>query len=828
MTVSELSGGVPAGLSDIEVVTARGGTPVNGFVWEENKPYQYVEAALTIKFRTENGSVADETIEYEGIGMRRKGFFGSTMARGYHKPSLKLKLNEFADNSPTDGMNRFTLNNSAQDPSYMRVCMTFDLFNRAGVVAPRCSYVDVTVNDEHMGLYVSIDSPKEEWLEFAYGAGGGNVYEGQAHPDFQPGALIGWQKKTNEGEPNSDIEAIANAVALKDVDTIGQIVDLDNFITFWATETVLAMWDGYTMQKNNFWLYADPRDGDRIKFIPWSPDASWGQMADGNRLLQIVPESEAASTEGVLAVMLYSIPEYRDRYTTEIARVRDLLESGGYLAKIENAEQIIRPFLLDFDDLPFEPDIAYMKTRVQLRAAEVTAALAGRCAKDYDGTWQEYNRWQADWGACDGLAEAACAEDGDCVWKTGPGEGKWPLRSACKRDANVEGGTCDCSEAEAGEVCAPTLGDMGAWMRIKTYETYETMCEAECALWPFVGTVNGQDIANDLWFSDEDFTQGACPAERESPGRMPQACQANCDRRQPCEDAEAFEGVQLCGASELGSFQMAMFAGMNEPECAPMTQAFMSGLGYWDLGDEGQCACLARIMQISGPQAWASLDCMLVSELEGESCEDVRRTVESKPDRPMRLSEFATECYERAGFEVEESEPEQCPSGVPVCSGADASSFTMEFGMFMMMGGGAEVCASFGEIVGGVMNGLPVESVEAQFTPQNICPCYAAFPAEDLLPCNSASCEEQALTESVEWSRGKTYEELIVYCRAFEACTGGACAEEAEADAAAVQAVRIANAASTDETADSDPASRSLVPSQAVGFSWHSTAIPAV
>ena len=46
-------------------------------------------------------------------------------------------------------------------------------------------------------------------------------------------------------------------------------LNINRFVTFWALEMILGHNDGYTCNNNNFYIYLDPDDNERITFIPW-------------------------------------------------------------------------------------------------------------------------------------------------------------------------------------------------------------------------------------------------------------------------------------------------------------------------------------------------------------------------------------------------------------------------------------------------------------------------------------------------------------------------------------------------------------------------------
>lgn len=50
------------------------------------------------------------------------------------------------------------------------------------------------------------------------------------------------------------------------VNVLPQLVDVDEFIRFWAVETLLGAWDSATGNANNFHIYRDPETACSILF----------------------------------------------------------------------------------------------------------------------------------------------------------------------------------------------------------------------------------------------------------------------------------------------------------------------------------------------------------------------------------------------------------------------------------------------------------------------------------------------------------------------------------------------------------------------------------
>ena len=88
------------------------------------KPYTYFRGDIRI-----NGVVIED------VGIRKKGFIGS---QDEVRPALKIKFDEYVDQRPIDGIDRLTLNNNKQDRALVSQFLTYKLFRKAGLAAPRC------------------------------------------------------------------------------------------------------------------------------------------------------------------------------------------------------------------------------------------------------------------------------------------------------------------------------------------------------------------------------------------------------------------------------------------------------------------------------------------------------------------------------------------------------------------------------------------------------------------------------------------------------------------------------------------------------------------
>ena len=289
-------------------------------------PFTYFEAAVTV-----------EGERFEQVGVRKKGLLGSLSET---KPSLKLDFAEFVTDREILGLKKLTLNNSVSDPSYLRQCLTYDLFADAGIAAPRCNFAHVSVNGNDLGLYVHLESVGHDFLERAFGDDGGNLYEGTLS-DFRPQWVGTFERKTNEADPNrSDLDDMVRALQAPDDELLAALeprIDVDRFLTYWAMEMLTAHHDGYASNTNNFFVYVRPKSG-KMEFFPWGVDAT---MVPGN---PFGGAFASVSATAILPRRLYQMDETRGRYLDRLGELLDTVwDEDAILDEIDALEELVAP-----------------------------------------------------------------------------------------------------------------------------------------------------------------------------------------------------------------------------------------------------------------------------------------------------------------------------------------------------------------------------------------------------------------------------------------------------------------------------------------------------
>lgn len=252
------------------------------------KEEQYYKADMTF-----NGALITE------VGFRTKGQ-GSlntvsalpASSPSAHRHGFKIDVKEYKDQKFM-GMKKLVLNNSFSDPSMMRDVMAYKLMRDAGVPAPETSFVDLWVNDEHLGLYQLIEAIDTEFLEKNFiddkeNDFKGDLYKGELFTtlnwvDDQPRSYASLELKTNEetlGTPEESVNLIRFLDSINHTNTLNY-VDTDIMVRYLAASVLNGNMDSHIgPTANNFYLYHHVST-DTFTLLPWDYNLAYGMWGDG-------------------------------------------------------------------------------------------------------------------------------------------------------------------------------------------------------------------------------------------------------------------------------------------------------------------------------------------------------------------------------------------------------------------------------------------------------------------------------------------------------------------------------------------------------------------
>jgi len=232
-------------------------------------------------------SWVNETLDSVGFRLR-----GNT-SRYSAKKSFKVSFNTFVQGREFYGIDKLNLNGEHNDPSIIRSKLCFDHFQTIGMTASRANHVEVYINDQYYGLYISVEHIDDEFLKKNFSDDSGNlwkclypadlVYIG-SDPELYKNLMSGntpvYELKTNEDEGDFSklahlIDIINNTPDNELADSIESVIDIREVLEYFAMNILFGSWDDYWSLSNNYYLYHEPAK-DLFHLIPYDYDNTYG------------------------------------------------------------------------------------------------------------------------------------------------------------------------------------------------------------------------------------------------------------------------------------------------------------------------------------------------------------------------------------------------------------------------------------------------------------------------------------------------------------------------------------------------------------------------
>lgn len=135
------------------------------------------------------------------VAVRTKGFSSlqGVIWQDSRRFSLKVDFNFFNAARSFRGLKKLNLNNGYSDPSLMRDILGYELCEYLGLPTPRASFVDLWLNDTHMGLYTQVEHIDRVFLGQNFSCDDGHLYK----PSI-PAGFLNWTEADLEEQLASE------------------------------------------------------------------------------------------------------------------------------------------------------------------------------------------------------------------------------------------------------------------------------------------------------------------------------------------------------------------------------------------------------------------------------------------------------------------------------------------------------------------------------------------------------------------------------------------------------------------------------------------------
>jgi len=346
------------------------------------------------------------TVEFDGnewtnVGIRFKGnsSLRSSWTSGDMKLPLKLDFDEFEDDYPEIDNQRFygfkqlSLSSNYRDTSFLRESVAYEVFDEMGVPTPETAFYEVYVDygdgPVYFGLYTLIEVVDDTVIETDFDDDSGNVYKPEGiGSSFAAGSFneTDFDKETNGDEADySDILALYDVLhsdqRLSDPaawrTNLEAVFDVDTFLRWLATNTVIQNWDTYGVAYHNYYLYTDPTTG-QITWIPWDNNESLKSTGGRGAILSL--GLNEVGNNWPLISYLVADDVYHAQYVDYVAQVAEnAFNPDSMEATYQALSDLIRPYAVrEVNASAFDAAIAELITHADSRYAAVQSFLASQ------------------------------------------------------------------------------------------------------------------------------------------------------------------------------------------------------------------------------------------------------------------------------------------------------------------------------------------------------------------------------------------------------------------------------------------------------------------
>ncbi len=234
---------------------------------------------------TEEYFPADITINderYYDVGIRIKGNNSRRLTESYGLKRFSFKI-EFDHYLPQyyHGLDKFSLDASFQDNSYLKTMLALDMMRFMQVATPLCSFSTLSFNGEYFGLYLAVEEPEESFAKRNFGDAYGKLYKPdyKSLNDVNADVALLYTDDRFESYDNifrkskfkiGDADRIRLIIALKNLNSgsdPGFSVNIDSLMRYFPVQVFVLNLDGY-LGKNahNYFLY---EENGILSMLPW-------------------------------------------------------------------------------------------------------------------------------------------------------------------------------------------------------------------------------------------------------------------------------------------------------------------------------------------------------------------------------------------------------------------------------------------------------------------------------------------------------------------------------------------------------------------------------
>ena len=291
-------------------------------------------------------------INYDSVAVRYKGnsTFYIPWSVGNIKLPFNIDINQYNGNQNVLGYQKIKLANALFDPSMRKEITGFSVY-REYLPSPQSNFINLSVNDESIGLYVNTESINLDFMEKHFNENDGVFFKCESQDLFgvDAGSLVSsldyrgvdsvdyyesYELKSDYGWA----ELIQMIYTLNnDIENIEKYLNVDRVLWYMAVNTAILNADTYNLVNiRNYYMYQT--NNGQFQIIPWDVSESfigalfwwWG---DPQNLYEASPYYgyDPYVEDRPLIYNLLSVERYKENYDAHLRTIIDQILNTNFI-----------------------------------------------------------------------------------------------------------------------------------------------------------------------------------------------------------------------------------------------------------------------------------------------------------------------------------------------------------------------------------------------------------------------------------------------------------------------------------------------------------------
>ena len=320
------------------------------------------------------------------VGMRLKG--NSTYRDLSGKPSFKINFDYVNDDQVLYGLENLNFHANVLDASMLHEHLAFYIYRNAGLAAARTGWATIEINGTDYGLYGLSEVQDQVFLDQWWDDSSGSVFESgsfEGSCDFNDsGCDCFEQDHEGDGDTNEDLQALCNAANASDdwYHGIQEFIDWTPWLRTMAMDMILAHWDNYGFNINNYRIYHEPSQ-ERWYFTSWSTDLAFGWNPWGGAYCGEYGTWPADHRQGMLLSRCWSDANCKSDLLNEMEEMISRFENMGLVEEIQRVYSLIQTDAHSdprhaYSTAQFDSEFACMESWVQTRPDAIRSFISSQ------------------------------------------------------------------------------------------------------------------------------------------------------------------------------------------------------------------------------------------------------------------------------------------------------------------------------------------------------------------------------------------------------------------------------------------------------------------